>query len=189
MSPLPTVFLSDRDGKNYVVTGLQKTTPQLLTPNSTVGEGRSSHSGITGFAPPFLKNAKTESLKSSESKDNARKSPAFVPPFKKQRHTVQESSLEPQKDQDQNRHLSKRNTYVPPFKKTQNITEITGNKSKETIQTSVDAADEDLMKGQNLDLGYGAKDSSAEASGVENKLSTSQGNLFYDEVSLTQYTA
>ncbi|XP_076002331.1 breast cancer type 2 susceptibility protein [Genypterus blacodes] len=163
----PNVSRPHRDGKNYVVTRLQKTT---LTPTSATEEVGSSHSKTAGFVPPFLKNVKTESRQ-----DNTRTPPAFVPPFKKQRQTVQESSLKPQKDQDEYRHRSQSNAYVPPFKKTQNITEITGNKSREDIQTSGGAADGELKQGQDLDSGYGAKDSSAEASGVESRLSPSQG--------------
>lgn len=70
------------------------------------------------FVPPFLKNVKSESLNHTVLKDNVR-TPAFVPPFKKQRTIVQESTSKPQ-EEDKQHHLFvmpfKNNTYVPPTK-------------------------------------------------------------------------
>lgn len=166
-------------------TRLHKTTP---TQHS--GDSSSTHSRMTAFVPPFLKNTKTESRKNTVFKENIRMPPAFVPPFKKQRTIVQESSSKPQ-EEDKGHHLFvtpfKSNTFVPPTKKTQSTTDVTDGKSKEGIQmvALADTTNDNLMNNQNLPVGCGSEDSAAEASHVEDTLSGSQGAVpFLDEVSM-----
>lgn len=141
------------------------------------------------FVPPFLKDAKTQSHKNTVLKDNTKTPTSFVPPFKKQITVVQESSSKPQEETPFNS-----NTYVPPTKKTQSNTDVTGNKSKEDIQTvaSADTANDNLLNNQNFPVICGSEDSAAEASPVEDTVSTSQGALtFLGEVSMIrcQYSA
>lgn len=184
-------LMSYRNGKNYVETGFEKTTP---TKPSTPGDGKAAHSKMATFIPPFFKNAKTESCKSTVLKNNIRTSSAFVPPFKKQRNIVQESSSKPQ-EEDKLHHLSvtpfNSNDYVPPTKKTQSTTDVTGNKSKEDIQRVALAAttNNKLRNNQNHPVGCGSEDYAAEASCVEDTLSRSQGVVtFLDEVSMIHPT-
>lgn len=141
---------------------------------------------MPAFVPPFLKNAKTESRKNTVLKDNIRTPSAFVPPFKKQRTIVQESSSKPQEEEeDKHNHPFetpfKSNTYVPPTEKTQSSTDVTVNKSKQDIETM--ALDDTTNDNQNLPVGCGSEDSAA--SRVEDTLSRSQGAVtFLDEVSM-----
>lgn len=140
------------------------------------------------FVPPFLKNVKSESLSHTVLKDNVR-TPAFVPPFKKQRTIVQESTSKPQ-EEDKQHHLFvmpfKNNTYVPPTKNTQ--LSVTDNKSKEDLQmvTLADTTKDNLIDNQSLPVGCESEESSTEASLLEDKLPQSQGAVtFLDEVSIT----
>ncbi|XP_051253121.1 breast cancer type 2 susceptibility protein isoform X2 [Dicentrarchus labrax] len=161
----PNITTPHRNGINYVETRLQKTTP---TRHSSPGDSRSAHSKMPTFVPPFLKSAKTESRKNTVLKDNIRTPPVFVPPFKKQRTIVQESSSKPQEEEDKTHHLFvtpfNSNTYVPP------ATDVTGNKSKD-IQTVAlaDTTNDNLIHNQNLPVGCGSENSR-----VEDTLSTSQ---------------
>ncbi|XP_074496387.1 breast cancer type 2 susceptibility protein isoform X2 [Sebastes fasciatus] len=171
----PNITGPHRNGKKHVETSLQKTTP---TQYSTSGDGRSAHSKMPAFVPPFLKNAKTESRKNTVLKDNIRTPSAFVPPFKKQRTIVQESSSKPQEEEeDKHNHPFvtpfKSNTYVPPTEKTQSSTDVTVNKSKQDIETM--ALDDTTNDNQNLPVGCGSEDSAA--SRVEDTLSRSQDIL------------
>ncbi|KAI4815690.1 hypothetical protein KUCAC02_005825 [Chaenocephalus aceratus] len=163
-------------GKNDIETRLQKMTP---TQPSIPGDSRSSHPKMPAFVPPFLRNAKTESHKNGVLKVNQGTPSAFVPPFKKQRTIVQKSSSKPQEEEDNNLHLFVTpfcsNTFVPTAKKTQSTTDVTGNKSKEDIQTVSLAGTTNIsLNGQNVAMGCGSEDSSAEASQVEDILSPSQ---------------
>ncbi|XP_033486911.2 breast cancer type 2 susceptibility protein [Epinephelus lanceolatus] len=172
----PNITRPDSNGKNYVETTLQKTTP---TQHSTPGDSRSTQSNMPAFVPPFLKNTKTESSMNTELKD-MRPPSAFVPPFKKQRTLVQVNSSRPQEEEDKHHHLFvtpfNSNTFVPPSKKTPTTTDITGDRNKEGIQTVAlaDTANDHMMNNQNLPIGCGSEDSAAEASHVEDTLSTSQ---------------
>uniref|UniRef100_A0A3Q3FAJ5 BRCA2 DNA repair associated n=1 Tax=Kryptolebias marmoratus TaxID=37003 RepID=A0A3Q3FAJ5_KRYMA len=67
---------------------LQKTT---LPHCSSPGDGRLSHSKMLPFVPPFVRNVKREIPNTPELKGNTR-TPVFVPPFKKQRTVLQDSS-------------------------------------------------------------------------------------------------
>ncbi|XP_059187692.1 breast cancer type 2 susceptibility protein [Centropristis striata] len=171
----PSITRPHRNGKNYVETILQRTTPTKL---STPGESRSAHSKTPTFVPPFHKNTKTERHNNTALKDNIRTPSAFVPPFKKQRTFVEESSSKPQEDK--HHHLSampfNSNTYVPPTKKTQSTTDLTGNKSKEDIQSVAlaDSTNDDLMNNQKCPVGCGSEDSALEAACVEDTLSRNQ---------------
>ncbi|KAF3847488.1 hypothetical protein F7725_020516 [Dissostichus mawsoni] len=143
------------------------------------GDSRSSHPKIPAFVPPFLRNAKTESQKNGVLKVNQGTTSAFVPPFQKQRTIVQESSFKPQEQEDNNLHLFvtpfSSNTFVPTTKKTQSTTDVTGNKSKEVIQTVSLAGTTNIsLNDQNVAVGSGSEDSLAEASQVEDILSPSQ---------------
>ncbi|KAI9547923.1 hypothetical protein NQZ68_012940 [Dissostichus eleginoides] len=163
-------------GKNDIETRLQKMTP---TQPSIPGDSRSSHPKMPAFVPPFLRNAKTESQKNGVLKVNQGTPSAFVPPFKKQRTIVQESSFKPQEQEDNNLHLFvtpfRCNTFVPTTKKTQSTTDVTGNKSKEDIQTVSLAGTTNIsLNDQNVAVGCGSEDSFAEASQVEDILSPSQ---------------
>lgn len=158
-------------------TNLQKTAPAQC---STPGDSRSAHSRMPAFVPPFLKNAKTEGRKNTVVKDNIKTPSAFVPPFKKQRTIIQESSSKAQEEKDEHSHLFvtpfNSNMYVPPPKKTQSTTEVS-NKSKEDIETVAlaNTTNDNLMNKQNLPVGCGSEDSAAEASHVEDTMSASQG--------------
>nr|XP_046245556.1 breast cancer type 2 susceptibility protein isoform X2 [Scatophagus argus] len=172
----PNITRPHRNGKNYVETISQKTTsPQHLTP----GDSRSACSRMPVFVPLFLKNSKTESHKNTVFKDNLRTPSAFVPPFKKQRTIVQESSSKPQ-EQDKRCHLVvmpfNSSSYASPTEKTQSTTGVTGNKIEDDIQTFVvvDTANDNLMNNLNQGLTCDSEDSAAEASGVEDTLPRSQ---------------
>ncbi|XP_039637149.1 breast cancer type 2 susceptibility protein isoform X2 [Perca fluviatilis] len=169
----PNITRPHRNGKNYVETTLQKTKP---TQQSTPEDSRSAHSKMPVFVPPFLKDAKTESHKNTVLKDITKTPTSFVPPFKKQMTIVQESSSKPQGETPFNS-----NTYVPPTKKTQSNTDVTGNKSKEDIQTaaSTDTTNDNPLNNQNSPVSCGSEDSAAEASRVEDTVSTSQ-DMFQD---------
>ncbi|XP_028429064.1 breast cancer type 2 susceptibility protein isoform X1 [Perca flavescens] len=169
----PNITRPHRNGNNYVETTLQKTKP---TQQSTPEDSRSAHSKMPVFVPPFLKDAKTESHKNTVLKDNTKTPTSFVPPFKKQMTIVQESSSKPQVETPFNS-----NTYVPPTKKTQSNTDVTGNKIKEDIQTaaSADTTNDNLLNNQNSPVSCGSEDSAAEASRVEDTVSTSQ-DMFQD---------
>ncbi|XP_076591830.1 breast cancer type 2 susceptibility protein [Chaetodon auriga] len=153
-------------GKNNVETRFQKTTP-------------AQYSKKPVFIPPFLKNATTESRKSTVLKDNIRTPSAFVPPFKKQRTIVQESSSKPRDEEDKHHHLVvtpfNSNTFVPPTEKTQSTTDLTGNKRKEDVRAVAlaDTTNDNLMNNHNLPADCGSEDA-AEASRVEDALSRSQ---------------
>ncbi|XP_070827360.1 breast cancer type 2 susceptibility protein [Chaetodon trifascialis] len=153
-------------GKNNVETSLQRTTPAQYSKKPT-------------FIPPFLKNATTESRRSAVLKDNIRTPSAFVPPFKKQRTIVQESSSKPRDEEDKHHHLVvtpfNSNTFVPPTEKTQSTTDLTGNKRKDDVQTVAlaDTTNDNLMNNQNPPVDCGSEDA-AEASHVEDTLSRSQ---------------
>ena len=170
-------ILSYGSGKNDIETRLQKMTP---TQPSIPGDSRSSHPKMPAFVPPFLRNAKTESQKNGVLKVNQGTPSAFVPPFKKQRTLVQESSSKPQEEEDNNLHLFvtpfSSNTFVPTTKKAQSTTDVTGNTSKEDIQTVSLAGTTNIsVNDQNVAVGCGSEDSSTEASQVEDILSPSQG--------------
>lgn len=175
-------FLSNSNGRNYVETRLQKTTPAHY---STTGDSRAAHSKMPTFIPPFVKNATTERRKSTVLKDNIRTPSAFVPPFKKQRAIVQESSSKPQDKEDKQHHLSvtpfNSNTFVPPTKKTPGTADLTGNQRKEDIQTVAlgDTMTDNLMNIPNFPVDCGSEDCAAEASHVEDTLSRSHGAVTF----------
>ncbi|XP_040902571.1 breast cancer type 2 susceptibility protein isoform X2 [Toxotes jaculatrix] len=156
VSPHPNITRPHGNGKNYVETRLQKTTPaQCLTSL----DSRSAHSKMPAFVPPFIKNSKTETHKNTVLKDNMKAPSTFVPPFKKQRTIVQVSSTKPQEEEDKHHHLfvkpSNSDAYVPPTKETQICTDVTDNKNKEDIQTVAltDSTNDHLMNKQNIPVG------------------------------------
>ncbi|TMS07914.1 Breast cancer type 2 susceptibility protein-like protein [Larimichthys crocea] len=110
-----------RNGNSYVETRIQKTPSQ----HSITGDSRSAYSKMPMFVPPFLKN--TESRKNTVIKDSIRTPSAFVPPFKKQRTIVKESSSTPQEEEKLQHTVTPFNskTYVPPAKTTQSTSDIT----------------------------------------------------------------
>ncbi|XP_053176160.1 breast cancer type 2 susceptibility protein [Scomber japonicus] len=171
----PNITRPNRDGKNYMVTRLQQ-----ATPHSSPGDRKSTHSTIPAFVPPFLKNSKTDTHKNNMVKDNIR-TPVFVPPFKKQRTIVQESS-KLQEEEDKHHCVSvmpsNSNTFVPPTKKTsgQSTTDVTGNKSTEVTHTVAlaDNTKDDLVENRKSPVGYRTEDSATEASEVADTLSRSQ---------------
>ncbi|KAK5868879.1 hypothetical protein PBY51_009855 [Eleginops maclovinus] len=172
----PNITKPPGSGKNYTETRLQKMTP--LQP-SIPRDSRSAHPKTPAFVPPFLKTAKTESQKNAVLKVNPGTLSAFVPPFKKQRTIVQESSSKPQDAEDNIHHLFVTpfscNTFVPPTKTTQSTTDGTGNQSKEDTQTvSFDGTINKSLNNQNLTVGCASEDSFAEASQMEDTLSPSQ---------------
>ncbi|XP_041797388.1 breast cancer type 2 susceptibility protein [Chelmon rostratus] len=172
----PNITRPHSNGRNYVETRLQKTTPAHY---STTGDSRAAHSKMPTFIPLFVKNATTERRKSTVLKDNIRTPSAFVPPFKKQRAIVQESSSKPQDKEDKQHHLSvtpfNSNTFVPPTKKTPGTADLTGNQRKEDIQTVAlgDTMTDNLMNIPNFPVDCGSEDCAAEASHVEDTLSRS----------------
>lgn len=142
---------------------------------STSGDSKAVHSKMATFIPPFIKNVKRESCKSTVLSDNIRTSPAFVPPFKKQRSVVSGSPSKPQEEQ------KLHHVFVPPAKKTPRITDVTANKSKEDEETM----NENLMNSPNLPVGRDSKDSAAEASCMEGTSSQGQGAVtLFHEVSM-----
>lgn len=163
------------NGKNYVDARLQKATlTKPLTP-----ENKAANSKMATFIPPFFKNTETEKGKSTVLKDNRRTPSAFVPPFKKQRSFVQESSSKPL-EEDKLHHLFvmpfNSNTYVPPTEKTQSTTAVSGNTKKEDIQTVAlaDTTNNKLMNNsddnnEKLPVGCGPEDSTSEAPFVESR--------------------
>ncbi|XP_068571096.1 breast cancer type 2 susceptibility protein [Cebidichthys violaceus] len=158
----PNVTRPHANGKNYVETRIQDTTP---TQYSTPAESRSAHSKKPAFVPPFLTNTKTESRKDTMLKVSVRTPSAFVPPFKRQRPGVQESSSKPQveEEEDKRHHL-----FVTPTK-TQCTTEVTGHERTEDIETMADNTSDKLIP-----VGCGSEDTAAETSHAEDTLSTCQ---------------
>ncbi|KAF3693199.1 Breast cancer type 2 susceptibility protein Fanconi anemia group D1 protein [Channa argus] len=160
----------------FVENRLQEIPTKPLPP----GENRLAHSKISSFVPPFNKKAGTVACKDTVRKDNMR-APAFIPPFKKQRTIVQESSFEARQDQHHHRSAttSNSNTYVPPTKKTQITTDVTDNKSKVDTQTMAlaDTKDDNLNIDQNRPVDCGSEDFSAEAPCVEDTSTNTFPNL------------
>ncbi|XP_019943896.2 breast cancer type 2 susceptibility protein [Paralichthys olivaceus] len=173
-SPHPNITKPHRNGRNYVETKLQNTTP---TQHSTSGGSRSAHSKMPAFVPPFLKN--TETCKNAVLKVNMRTPPEFVPPFKKQRTIVQESSCKPQQE-DKHQHLFVRpansSTYLPPTKKTQSSTDVAGDKSKEDIPQVplADTKHDYLTNNHHVPVGCGSEDSAAKATREDDTISRGQ---------------
>ncbi|KAL6115874.1 brca2 [Pungitius sinensis] len=165
----PNITRPCTNGKNYVETRLQNTTP---TQCSTPGDRRSAHSKKQAFVPPFLANAKTDIGNNATLKDNTRTPSAFVPPFKKQRAGVQESSFKPlvEEKEDKLHQLFvtpfNSNTFIAPTKKSQCSTETAGNKSKKDSETLALADYKNIkkMNNPNLPVGCGSEDTSAETS-------------------------
>lgn len=158
-------------------TSFQKTTP---TERSVPADSKAAQSKKPAFIPPFYKNAKTDSCKSTVLKDSVRTSSAFIPPFKKQRIVVQDNSLETKGEGDKLHCVSvtpfKINNFVSPTKNTQSAEDVTGSKSKEDIQTVAlaDISNNELVNNQNLPVGCGSEESDGETSCKEGTLSASQ---------------
>ncbi|KAG7480213.1 breast cancer type 2 susceptibility protein [Solea senegalensis] len=106
---------------------------------SIAGRGTSAHSKIPTFVPPFLKNAKTETRRNTVLNVGAKTPSAFVPPFKKQRTVVQESSSRPHDEKDIHLRLfgppSNSNGLAPPAKKPQSGADVSGDKGEEDVKT------------------------------------------------------
>lgn len=160
-------------------TSFQKTTP---TERSAPADSKAAQSKKPVFIPPFSKNAKTESCKSTVLKDSVRTSSAFIPPFKKQRTVVQDNSLETKAEEEEDKlHCVsvtpfKISSFVPPTKNTESAEDVTGYKSKEDIQTMAlaDTSNNKLVNFQNLPVGCGSEESDGETSCKEGMLSASQ---------------
>ncbi|XP_039453877.1 breast cancer type 2 susceptibility protein isoform X1 [Oreochromis aureus] len=154
-------------GKNYVETRFQKT-PQIQ--NSTMGDPRSksAHYKTSAFVPPFVRNAKTETHKNMVLKDSIRTPSAFVPPFKKQRTIVQESSCKAHEGEDKHQKpfvmSSNSKCFVPPTKKTQG----------DADGTAVAPAQSDDMNNQSLPVDFRSDSAGGETSGVDGTCSRSQ---------------
>uniref|UniRef100_A0A3Q4IA78 BRCA2 DNA repair associated n=1 Tax=Neolamprologus brichardi TaxID=32507 RepID=A0A3Q4IA78_NEOBR len=92
---------------------------------------KSAHYKTSAFVPPFVRNAKTETHKNMVLKDSIRTPLAFVPPFKKQRTIVQESSCKAHEGEDKHQKpfvmSSNSKCFVPPTKKTQGAVDGTAN--------------------------------------------------------------
>ncbi|AWO98781.1 putative breast cancer type 2 susceptibility protein -like [Scophthalmus maximus] len=167
VSPHPNITRPYGSGTNYVETKLQNTTP---TQRSASGDGRSAHCRVPAFVPPFLKNTKTETHKNAVVKVSIKTPSAFVPPFKKQRTVVQESSCKPQEEEDKHQHVcikpTSSNIYMSPSRNTQNSADATSDKSKEYIQAVALAhtTNDNLMNNQKAPGGCGSEDSAAMAS-------------------------
>lgn len=168
--------------ENYVESNLQKTLPtQHLTP----GNVRTASSKMAVFVPPFIKKAKTQTLKNTVLNVNIR-TPSFIPPFKKQRTVVQETSS---KAQEEDLHhcpfitTSNKNSYVPPSKKTQSPKDLTGNKSTDDIQivALADTINDNMTTNQTLPIGCGSIDSVAEALGAKDTISRNPGAVIFLE--------
>ncbi|KAM9852862.1 breast cancer type 2 susceptibility protein [Aulostomus maculatus] len=169
----PNVTLPHRNGKNYVEARLQK-----ATQHSTPGDSRLSQSKAPSFVPPFFKNTKINTPKNNAVKDNARTPSTFVPPFKRQRTSVQECCSKPHKDEDKHQSVTvapfNSNTFVPPTKKRKSSLDLSGNKSREDIQKVALAEPTD---NENHPVGYASEDCTAEASGVGDMLNRSQETM------------
>ncbi|XP_026232078.1 breast cancer type 2 susceptibility protein isoform X2 [Anabas testudineus] len=164
-----------RSGTNYVQNGLQKAIPKQ---NSTPGDTRPARGKMPAFAPPFHKNTKIQTLKNTVVSDNI-KTPLFIPPFKKQRTIVQESSSKAQQEALHPNSFvtpANSNTYVPLTKQSESTKDSTGNKSKNDIQTVTlaDTTNDNLMTNQKLPIGCEPEDSITEALGAEDTVSRNQ---------------
>uniref|UniRef100_A0A3Q3A225 BRCA2 DNA repair associated n=2 Tax=Kryptolebias marmoratus TaxID=37003 RepID=A0A3Q3A225_KRYMA len=118
--------------KHYKDTRLQKTT---LPHCSSPGDGRLSHSKMLPFVPPFVRNVKREIPNTPELKGNTR-TPVFVPPFKKQRTVLQDSSSKQHEEDKQvlpSAVESGSNTYVPPAIKSQSTTAVVASGCTENL--------------------------------------------------------
>ncbi|XP_051813674.1 breast cancer type 2 susceptibility protein isoform X1 [Acanthochromis polyacanthus] len=160
----PNITGPHRTGKNSIETRFQKTTHQ-----STPGDSRSAHSKMPAFVPPFIKNTTAETRKNAAVKDEIRTPTAFVPPFKKQRTVVQESSSKPQEEEEKHPHHfavpSNSCTYVAPSKKTQGARDVTA---------LVDTTSDSTMNNQSLSGGCVSISSGAKVSRVDDTFSRSQ---------------
>ncbi|XP_070399636.1 breast cancer type 2 susceptibility protein isoform X2 [Nothobranchius furzeri] len=118
----PNITKPHGNTKVYMDTRLQRT---MLPHRSTPGGGRTSHSKMLAFVPPFIQNSKREIPKMPELKENTR-TPAFVPPFKKLKPSFQDSSSkEEEKHQVSIIMKCNNNTYTPPVIKYPNTTNVT----------------------------------------------------------------
>ncbi|XP_040043049.2 breast cancer type 2 susceptibility protein isoform X1 [Gasterosteus aculeatus] len=171
----PNITRPRTSGKNNVETSWQNTTPMQ---HSTPGESRAAHSKKPAFVPPFLANAKTERCNNAMLKDNTRTPSAFVPPFKKQRAVVQESSFRPLVEEKEDKHhrLFNSNTCIAATKKKQCTTELAGSKSEEDSETvaSADNKNDEKVNNSNLPIGCGSEGTSAKTSLGEDLLSRCQ---------------
>lgn len=160
-------FLFCNSGKTYVETRFQKTQIQ----NSMTGDPRSksAHYKTSAFVPPFVRNAKTETHKTMVLKDSIRIPSAFVPPFKKQRTIVEESSCKAHEGEDKHQKpfvmSSNSKCFVPPTKKTQGAAD----------GTAVAAARSDDMNSQSLPVDFRSVSAVGETSGVDGTCSRRQG--------------
>lgn len=157
---------------------MQKATP---TQHPAPGDRSSTHSKMPAFVPPFIKNTKTDAHKNKLPKDNIRTPSAFVPPFKKQRTFIQESSSKPQ-EENKHHHLfetpSNSNTFILPPKKTQSSIDVASKESKDVqTVTLVNTTSDCLKDNPNVPIGCGSVDSAAEAPCVEDTFSKNQGAL------------
>ncbi|CAJ1065080.1 breast cancer type 2 susceptibility protein [Xyrichtys novacula] len=156
----PNITKPHRNGNPYVESKPQKTAPTQL---SSSGGSRSK---TQAFVPPFLKNPKTESRKNAMLRENIRTPPAFVPPFKKQRTIIQESSSRPGEGEDKHCSVAgmpaNSNTYEPPTENTQSFAQRTANESKDDNQAvaSDDITKDNLIKNENLPEDSAAGDTS-----------------------------
>ncbi|XP_030007764.1 breast cancer type 2 susceptibility protein [Sphaeramia orbicularis] len=176
----PNITKIPRSGKSHVETKLQKPTTQSVAEHTTPADSRSAHVKVSAFVPPFLNNTKTQTQKNNVHKDNRRTSSVFVPPFKKQRTVVQDSSVKPQKDEEQHNLVtvtpSDSNTCVLLANKTQSIMGVADNKSKEDIHTQglPDSTNTNPTKCQHLLGSCGTEMSAEKASNVTDMSSRSQ---------------
>ncbi|KAF0030037.1 hypothetical protein F2P81_016768 [Scophthalmus maximus] len=190
VSPHPNITRPYGSGTNYVETKLQNTTP---TQRSASGDGRSAHCRVPAFVPPFLKNTKTETHKNAVVKVSIKTPSAFVPPFKKQRTVVQESSCKPQEEEDKHQHVcikpTSSNIYMSPSRNTQNSADATSDKSKEYIQAVALAhtTNDNLMNNQKAPGGCGSEDSAAMASCDEDTVHRGQGVVTYSDEAIVMH--
>lgn len=163
-------FFPYRNEMSFVETEIQ--TAKLVTS----GDSKAVHAKMAPFIPPFIKNVKRESCKSTVLSDNTRTSSAFVPPFKKQRSVVSGSPSKPQEEEQKLHHV-----FVPPAKKAPRTTDVTANNSKEDNEP----INENLMNSPTRPVGCDSQDSAAEASCMEGTSSPGQGAVtLLNEVSM-----
>ncbi|XP_075892594.1 breast cancer type 2 susceptibility protein [Nelusetta ayraudi] len=171
LSLQPNITGPHRNATKCFESSFPQTTPKE---RSGPADGKTAPSKTPTFVPPLCKNTSKETCQSATVKDSARTSAVFIPPFKKQRVVVQDSSSEAKREKEEGE--DKRNcvsvtpvkikSFVPPTEKSPSTRDAPDCKSKEDIQSvaSADTSRTELEINQNLPVGGRSEESARETS-------------------------
>lgn len=141
---------------------------------SGTADSKTAPSKAPVFIPPLCKSTSKETCQNATVKDGAKTSAVFIPPFKKQRVTVQDSYSEAKRErkeeEDEHNCVSvtpvKMKSFVPPAEKSASTDDAPVCKSKEAIRsaTLADTSRNDLEINQKLPVGCHSEESAEETS-------------------------